>query len=738
MMLNCWGKIIPARWSRIAAAAAIAAVCTTAVSNMAVSAQSLDALAERYRKTPAAPGARAAVLRYAEAHRMDQNGALALLLLGATETDQRQFGDALAHLKAAGKRLPELADYTAYLSAADESGLRQFADTESTLQPVWKSTPASPLVTKAALLQAESFLEGGNPAGAVTLVQQHLADLSAPQAELLLARAYEAQKDAAQNNADTAAQHYQKIYVEYPLSKEAADAEAALTRYPGIPADALFARGLKLEAGGDYTRARKELTALLPRLSGENFDLARARIGAAAYLARENESAYKHLISFEATAPEAEAERLYYLLESQRRLNRLDEMNATLEKLAQSHPQSHWRFEALASVGNYYAAHDQPETAQPLYRTCSESFANDPQSANCHWKITWFAYLHDPAQAEAMLRDHLARYPASDQVSPALYYLGRIAESKSDWAAARAYYDTINNTYPNYYYAVLARERLQTPSVAGAIPSPSAAQFIAGIQLVNRHAAETFEATPLTKQRIARARLLDVAGLDDWAEGELRFGAKADGQPQIMALELAELASQRDAPDQGIRYIKHYAPGYLSMSLDAAPERFWRLAFPLPFRKALEEYCRAQSLDPYLMAALIRQESEFNPKAISPANARGLSQVMPATGRQLNRKLKIPRYNTAMLFTPDTNLKMGTFYLKQLSDELEGKWEATLASYNAGKSHVNTWMASANFREPAEFVESIPFNETRVYVQSVLRNAEVYRKLYGQKMATKN
>jgi tetratricopeptide (TPR) repeat protein len=132
----------------------------------------------------------------------------------------------------------------------------------------------------------------------------------------------------------------------------------------------LLARGLKLEAGGDYTRAGKELTELIPRLSGENLDVARVRIGAAAYLARDNEAAYKYLMSFQAAAPDAEAERLYYLLECQRRLNRLDEMNATLEKLAQSYPQSHWRLEALVAVGNYYAAHDQPETAQPLYRTC--------------------------------------------------------------------------------------------------------------------------------------------------------------------------------------------------------------------------------------------------------------------------------------------------------------------------------------------------------------------------------
>jgi soluble lytic murein transglycosylase len=731
MMLKFWARIIPVQWSRSSAVgfwrlAALACACA-----LVASAQTLEAVADHYRKTPNAL-TRAAVLRYAEAHRTDKNGALALLLLGATEDDQRQFGDALTHLKAAAKRLPDLADYVAYLSAVADSGLRQFSDTEPALQPVWKSTPSSPLVTKAVLLQAESYLQGGNPAGAVTLVQQHMADLAVPQAELLLARAYEAQNDGAQ-----AAQHYQKIYIEYPLSPQASDAEAALTHYSSIGADALFARGLKLEAGGDYTRAGKELTELLPRLSGENFDLARVRIGAAAFLARDNEPAYKYLTSFQATAPDAEAERLYYLLECQRRLNRLDDMNATLQKLAQSYPQSHWRLEALVAVGNYYVAHDQPDVAQPIYRTCFETFPNDLESAACHWKVTWSTYLRDPAQAESMLREHLTRYAASDQTTPALYYLGRIAESKSDWPTARAYYDAVNNAYPNYYYAIVARERLEATSVLTASASPTAAQFLSAIQIVNRHAPESFDPTPLTKQRIERARLLDTAGLDDLSEAELRFGAKVDGQPQVIAIELADLASQRDAPDQGIRYIKHYAPGYLSMSIDAAPDKFWRLAFPLPYRKALEEYCRAQMLDPYLMAALIRQESEFNPNAVSRANARGLAQVMPATGRQLSRKLGIPRFRTAMLFTPDTNLKLSTYYLKQLSDELQGKWEATLASYNAGKSHVTTWLAAANYREPAEFVESIPFNETRAYVQSVLRNAEVYRKLYGQKIAVK-
>ena len=693
---------------------------------LGASAQTLDALAASYRKTPN-PRTRAAVLHYAELHRNDKNGALALLALGATEVDQRQFGDALKHLQAAEKRLPQLADYVGYLSARCDSEMRDFAGVEKTLQPLWRFSPASPLVGKAVVLQANADIEDGRAAQAIPLVEQHRSDLAAPQAELLLARANEAS-----GNSATAEEHYQKIYVDYPLSTEASDAAQALVRYPALPPAPLFERGLKLLEAGDYTRASKELAAVEPLLSGADLDLARVRIGVAHYLARDNKPAYAQLTSFEAQAGEVEAERLYYLGETARRLDRIDEMNATLAKLSASYPQSRWRRDALISAGNYYSAQKQPDTAEPLYQTCSDAFPNDPRSATCNWKIAWAQYLKDQASAEKLFQEHLKRYPDSDHTSTALYFLGRIAELKSDWGAARAYYEEINDRFPNYYYAMLARDRLQSSPIGSASRTAEATQFLSTLKLPARQ-TEDFQSSALTRQRIDRAHLLAGAGLDDLADGELRFGAKADGQPQIMALELADLATRRQSPDQGIRYIKRYAPDYLSLSLDTAPDKFWRLAFPLPYRKQLEDFCRPLSLDPFLVAALIRQESEFNPKAVSRSNARGLTQVMPATGRQLSRKLGIRGYRTSMLFSPDTNLKIGTYYLKALSDQLEGKWEPALASYNAGKSRVLTWLGTGSFHEPAEFVESIPFNETRVYVESVLRNAEVYRRLYGPK-----
>ncbi len=707
----------PARLRRVAA---LSCLCV-----LSVSAQSLETLAANYRKTPN-PRTRAAVLHFAAQHPSDKNGALALLLLGSTEIEQRQFGDALQHLKSASDRLPQLADYVGYLSALSQSELRQFGDTETSMEPVWKSAPVSPLLAKGVMLQANSYLSDGKPAKAVALLEQHREDLPQAQAELLLARSYEAD-----GNALAAATHYQKVYAECPLSQEASEAEAALGRFPAPTPQVRLARGLKLVDEGDYTRAGKELTAMLPQLTGAELDVARVRIGAARYLARENKPAYEYLNSLQLATPEAEAERLYYLIECQRRLDRIDEMSATLGKLSQSSPQSYWRMRALTSAANYYVAHNQADTSQQLYRACADSFAVNPQSATCQWKFTWAEYLRNPAGAASLLQEHLKRYPDSDRTATALYFLGRVAELRSDPGTARVYYEEINSWYPNYYYAMLARDRLR--SVANAERSTEAAQFLSSIQSPKRKRGESFEATAATRQRVERARLLATGGLEDLAEIELRFGAKTDSQPHVLALELAELANRRDAPDQGIRYIKNFAPGYLTLPIDNAPEKFWRLAFPLPYRESLEENCRALSLDPYLVAALIRQESEFNPKAVSRANARGLTQVMPSTGRELGRKLKISGYRTSMLFQPSTNLRIGTFYLKVLLDQLQGKWEETLASYNAGKSRVVGWVGATNYNEPAEFIESIPFNETRVYVQSVLRNAEVYRRLYGAK-----
>jgi soluble lytic murein transglycosylase len=163
-----------------------------------------------------------------------------------------------------------------------------------------------------------------------------------------------------------------------------------------------------------------------------------------------------------------------------------------------------------------------------------------------------------------------------------------------------------------------------------------------------------------------------------------------------------------------------------------APREFWQYFFPMPYRPELVADAQAHYLDPYLVAGLIRQESEFNPDAVSPANADGLMQVRPGTGAEFARAAGIRSFTARMLFQPEVNLKIGTAIFRSMLDKNGGSMEQTLAAYNAGPNRLAEWLTWSTYREPAEFIESIPFTETRDYVQAVIRNAEMYRRLYGE------
>jgi soluble lytic murein transglycosylase len=222
-----------------------------------------------------------------------------------------------------------------------------------------------------------------------------------------------------------------------------------------------------------------------------------------------------------------------------------------------------------------------------------------------------------------------------------------------------------------------------------------------------------------------------AAGLPDVAEAEIRFGARAeDEQPHLLAMELAQSA---DSPYHALRIMKSLSGDYLAQTLDKAPSAFWQLLFPLPYKDDLFVNARERGLDPYDVAALIRQESEFNPGAKSRAHAYGLMQLMPATGRMVGRQQGIRVATTNTLLNPNVSIQLGTQYLRQQLNSWDGDWFRTLAAYNAGPGRVHEWLMWSNYREPAEFVESIPFSETREYVQAVLRNADIYRELYSGK-----
>jgi soluble lytic murein transglycosylase len=170
---------------------------------------------------------------------------------------------------------------------------------------------------------------------------------------------------------------------------------------------------------------------------------------------------------------------------------------------------------------------------------------------------------------------------------------------------------------------------------------------------------------------------------------------------------------------------------FFSLPVSDVPMAYWQLVFPRPYWAQLESDSRANGVDPFLVAALIRQESEFNPEAVSRKSAYGLMQLLPSVGKSLAKKEGERHFNTSELLDPSTNLRLGTQDLRKSIDRYNGQVEYALAAYNAGDSPVHQWMSTNNYKDIAEWVESIPYTETREYVQGIVRNRELYRAVYS-------
>jgi soluble lytic murein transglycosylase len=724
---------------RVPAISAILALALAAAAWLhAAATGDLKSLVAAYRADPT-PAGRAAVESYAAAH--PNEDALARLALGVVSYEQKDYGAAIATLQPLPAKLPQIADYAAFYLAAARVESNDFGGVASDLAPAHAGAARSPLEGKAWLLEARS-LRSTAAADAVKTLREHYARLPQPDGALALADSYQAANDLG-----NAADFYRRVYIQYPNgiqypnSDAAATAEAALltlkdsmgASFPAPLPQQLLRRADRLLELRAYPQARSEYEAALDRLAGFERDTARVRMGAADYLNGKAAAAYGYLAALNLPESEgrseADAERFYYMGECAHRLNNDDGAAAALRQLDVKHPKSPWRLKALVSQANRFLVANRVEDYLPLYKAVYEGFPTDAAAATSHWKVAFHAYLHDRGDAGRLLQEHLESYPAHGTAGAALYFLGRIHERRDHIAAARACYQRLADGLQNGYYAMLARGRLRAPEMQKPGAADETVKFLAALKLPQPNPIPT-ESTHATALRIERSRMLRAAGLADLADAELRFAARTDAQPALVAMEMAGADTADAVPYLGVKVMKSLVPDYLNLPVPDAPREFWQYLFPMPYRPELVADAQAHNLDPNLVAGLIRQESEFNPEAVSPANADGLMQVRPGTGAEFAHAAGIRSFTSRMLFQPEVNLKIGTAIFRSMLDKSGGSMEQTLAAYNAGPNRVAEWLTWNTYREPAEFIESIPFTETRDYVQAVIRNAEMYRRLY--------
>ncbi len=672
------------------------------------------------------PPAYAGVESFARVHAKEDAGALAWLVVGYAHVLDREFAKAIDPLNRAKLHAGDLGDYVTYYLGTSYFQTSRNAEAIANLADFGKMHPDSLLVRDAAVSDADVLMQEGQPAEAAAILETMRLPVRSD-LELALGKAY-----AASGQTAKAAETLANIYYTMPTS---ADADAANTELkklsvtfaPTISQRKTRAEGLVkhhryADAAEEYrSLANESIPPIRPAMELELAD--------ALHRSGRNRDANQALASMGPVTGEENAQRLYLLGQVAFSASDNDAFYRTVADLRQAAPTSPWLDQSLLSAANLHLVHHEYDQALDMFRESQQRFPNGPRASYVHWKAAWLTLRQGRnAEAKKAFEEQIALYPAGAETPAALYWRARLAEEDNQPVMARAFYQKLSERYRNFYYAELARERMKH--------LPAASEAVTEFAILDRvpplgsDAKVTDTQPPSDELHVQKAELLANGGLVDFAVRELQAVPPAESGSWLPA-ETARLYVATGHYDLAIEAMKHSAPNYFALDIPDLPRMYWEALFPKPYWNDLKRNAAANGLDPYLVASLIRQESEFNPSAVSRANAVGLMQLLPKTGKVVARQVKMKRYNASQLYTPAVNLQLGTKYFRGMVDKFGGSFEYALAAYNAGSDRVEEWLGQGKYRDPQEFVESIPFTETREYVQAILRNASVYKQIYG-------
>ncbi|MEO8678227.1 MAG: transglycosylase SLT domain-containing protein [Vicinamibacterales bacterium] len=523
--------------------------------------------------------------------------------------------------------------------------------------------------------------------------------------------------DAA-GNRRRAIEALEHVYYDYPLSPEADEASGLLTRFEvttsPLFAPREFARGETLFKARRWNAAKASFERSRKFIDGP--DLTRLDVHLAACLvatghASEGRDTLKPLLD----GPMAEEAGFHYLT-AVRALKQKDEHARLVRAFVDAHPASPWAEDALNGLASALIIDDKDDEADAVFREILDRFPTGRFAERAAWKSGWWAYRKGRFEDARQLFDRgAAAFPRSDYRPSWLYWSGKSAEQLGNREVAIARLKLTATDYHNSYYGRLALTQLSNQRGAS-VPST----------VVRESTAPTGPAVPTA----GRIQLLLATGLNREALGELQYAQRMWGDsPQLQAtLALTErlLGNVR----AGINAMKRAYPQYLAAGGESLPTEILQVIFPVDYWPLLQKYAAARSLDPYLVAALVAQESNFDPAVKSGANAIGLMQVLPSTARSYARRLGIKPFSARRLTEAEVNVMIGTNIFYDTIKKFGGVHFA-LAAYNAGDSRVASWQRERPGLPQDEFIDDIPFPETQNYVKRILGTAEDYRKLYG-------
>ena len=612
-----------------------------------------------------------------------------------------------------------LQDYASLYVGLSQLRLGESADARRTLDTLRKD--AHGYVVVAASLGSAEAAEALSDYGAAIAIYEELSENKGAVNDDLLSRLGRAALAAGDRK--KAADALTRVYYEFPLSDNAALAAEQLTTLQDQGSRGNYkldlGRASILFGARRYTDARTAFQAILGHASGDDRELVDLRIAECDFFLGRHDAAREALKPYLDDASR-KAEARFFSLSAFRELGQDDQYVTLTRALVSDFPDSSWAEEALNNLGTHYIVNNEDELAAAVFAELFQKFPKGPRAERAAWKAGWWSYKNaDYANTVSVFETAAGVFPRSDYRPLFLYWAARSHAKLGHGDEAATRLRLVHTDYANSYYGRLAAQHLTRRGDPIGRDRPVSA---------SRQPVSSTAPRPPTEARI---RALLAAGLYDDALNELRYAQRTWGGSPELDATMAWTYNQKGELRRGITLMRRVYPQFLSSGGQELPTEILQVIFPLTYWSSIRKHSIARGLDPYLVAALIAQESTFDPKARSGANAWGLMQIVPATGRRLARALKIRRFTTATLTNPDINIRMGTLHFSELVRKYGGTHYA-LASYNAGESRVVRWKAERPGLDEDEFIDDIPFPETQNYVKRILGTAEDYRRLYGE------
>ena len=383
-------------------------------------------------------------------------------------------------------------------------------------------------------------------------------------------------------------------------------------------------------------------------------------------------------------------------------MEREKEAIGVFELLHKLNPESRWAAKSLLKAARLRHLREEFEEAQRLYRLIIEKYPKREEARKSAWNLGWVHYRKkEYEKALEAFSDRAWAYGAERERF--LYWYARAAEKRGDKPGALFALGKLADSRKITYYSALAKMRLGE----NLLPSPPPAAA---------HPGNPFGKNPALKKFLFLAK----AGIHDLAlreAGLLRPRAKTVTQRLYLASLYLRARDYKSS---------------ISLANGLRSPEALRLSFPKGFEKRVRFFSRKYALDEFLVYSVIREESHFDREAVSVSDARGLMQLLPSTALEAAPKAGLSNFETSQLFSPDINLNLGCYYLSWLLESFEGNFAVSLAGYNGGPTSAKTWYEKNGALDIDEFVEEIPFEQSRNYVKKILRSYAAYEAAYGR------